>query len=108
MSPPKNPDTEKNSRHVPAFHVKQGPVDIPACVRNLRQIRHGLEDHSDPSAKAIMEARNHVDSAIIHLRTHISATTEDTENGDNGQHDIPKNSAKVPRSHKNLQTTTAL
>lgn len=58
-------------RHVPAFHVKDGPMNVPAVVKSLRQIRHGLEEHTDPTADAISKARDHIDDAITLLKRHV-------------------------------------
>jgi len=72
------PDNNKKNapqRHIPAFHVPNREIEMSSAIRTLRQVRHGLEEHSDASLEAISEARNHVDNAITLLKTHTAHTT---------------------------------
>jgi len=82
-------------RHVAAFHVKPGPLDITDTLKRLRQIRHGLEDHPDTLSEPLQDARNSVDSAITSLKKHLYMR--------DGQDEMP---AATPHIRGNLQSTT--
>jgi len=73
---PKKPPVTQ-ARHTPAFHVKEGPMDIPSVVTRLRQIRHGLEESPDPTADSITKARDHIDDAITLLLRHTYISGND-------------------------------
>ena len=65
------PEHKTVMRHVAAFHVKPGPLDIADTLKRLRQIRHGLEDHPDTLSEPLQDARNSVDNAITSLKKHL-------------------------------------
>ena len=91
--PQSKPKTEA-SRHVPAFHVKQGPLDTLDTIKRLRQIRHGLENAQDPTSKHLVEARDKVDAAITQLTQYVFL------------HENHHNQADAPESHRNLAGMT--
>lgn len=80
-------------KHVPAFHVKDGPINVLDTIRKLRQVRHGLENSPDQT-EPMTEARDHVDAAITELGKHVFV---------HGNH---HDNAADPINQRDLEATT--